>query len=63
MVTVRNKSNDVESTFTDKEWDAIKDSPRWTRTFTVIEPKRKPAEVQDKEESKSSQKAEKNGGK
>lgn len=63
MVKVKNRSNGVVSEFTDKQWNEIKDDPKWARTFTVEEPKKKPVEAQKLEAEKSSKKVEKNDDK
>lgn len=63
MVKVKNKSNGVVSEFTDKQWNDIKDDPKWARTFTVVEPKKKPVEAQKLEEAKSAKNVEKNDDK
>lgn len=51
MVRVKNNRTNVESTFTDAEWENVKNNPMWKDVFTVVQaadiPKVVPKELQN----------------
>lgn len=51
MVRVKNNSTGIESTFTDAEWENVKNNPMWKDVFSVVQAgetkKELPKELQD----------------
>lgn len=61
MIKVKNRSNGVESEFTNDRWNEIKNDPKWSKTFQVMDaPVKKPAEAQKLADAKTAGNAAKN---
>lgn len=57
MVKVKNKSNGVESEFTNESWNAVKKDPRWSRVLIETESV-KPIEIRKEDPIKPKAEAE-----